>query len=73
MAIGEDKIWVRDLFAVRDPNYEMGLMFGYVPLEIVSNMLLRHVNIRIKCSCTLRLNFSARPRLKPHAHNACER
>ena len=35
MAIGEDKIWVRDLFAVRDPNYEMGLVFGYVLLEIV--------------------------------------
>ena len=35
LAVGEDKIWARDLFAVRDPNNEMDIVFGYVLLEIV--------------------------------------
>ena len=33
--IGEDKIWVHDLLLVCDPNHGMGLVFGYVLLEIV--------------------------------------
>ena len=35
MAIGEDKIWVRDLLVVRDPKLGMSVVFGYGLSEIV--------------------------------------
>ena len=34
LAVGEGKFWVRDLFAVRDSNPEIGLDFRFVLLEI---------------------------------------
>lgn len=33
--VGEGRFWVRDPFAMCDPNHGMGLMFGFVLLEIV--------------------------------------
>jgi hypothetical protein len=35
LAVGEDKIWECDLFAVGGPNCGMSLVFGFVLLEIV--------------------------------------
>jgi hypothetical protein len=35
LAIGDGRVWVRDTFVLRDPNGEMGFLFGFQLLEIV--------------------------------------
>jgi hypothetical protein len=34
-SVGDGKIWVADIFPVRDLNYEMGLVFAFSLLETV--------------------------------------
>jgi len=34
-AVGEERFWVPDPFVARDPNQQMGLVFGFPLLETV--------------------------------------